>query len=134
MGGYSWGAGNMSPVHMGDFLRGGGRDSAEEQESNDCNLRAFQSRHRYHIHATMARSGHVADFLVEDADWAFTISSPIPDIGGQAGRFLFHAFIKDILDEQDGEPERSRQRVRTGQPTTLHGVRPAYETTSILLW
>jgi hypothetical protein len=69
MGGYSWGAGNMSPVPYGDFLRGAEEIAAEEQEDNDLHLRSVKAVTGYHIHASDGEIGHVADFLVEDADW-----------------------------------------------------------------
>ena len=69
MGGYSWGAGNMTPVPYGESLRRAEEIAAEEQEHNDLHLRSVKSVTGYHIHASDGEIGHVADFLVEDADW-----------------------------------------------------------------
>jgi len=69
MGGYSWGAGNMTPVPYGESLHRAEEIAAEEQEDNDLHLRSVKAVTGYHIHASDGEIGHVADFLVEDADW-----------------------------------------------------------------
>jgi len=68
MGGYTWGAG-MRPVPYGESLRRAEEIAAEEQEHNDLHLRSVSAVTGYHIHASDGEIGHVADFLVEDADW-----------------------------------------------------------------
>ena len=69
MGGYTWGAGNMTPVPYGESLRRAEEIAAEEQEHNDLHLRSVKAVTGYHIHASDGEIGHVADVLVEDADW-----------------------------------------------------------------
>jgi hypothetical protein len=43
--------------------------AAQEQENNDLHLRSVKTVTGYHIHASDGEIGHVADFLLEDADW-----------------------------------------------------------------
>jgi len=69
MGGYSRGAGYMSPVPYGEPLRRAEEIAAEEHENNDLHLRSVKAVTGYHIHASDGEIGHVADFLMEDADW-----------------------------------------------------------------
>lgn len=69
MGGYSWGAGTMLPVPYGESLQRAEAIAAEEQAHNDLHLRSVETINGYHIHASDGEIGHVADFLVEDADW-----------------------------------------------------------------
>ena len=69
MGGYSWGPGTMSPVPYGESLQRAEAIAAEEQEHNDLHLRSAKTVNGYHIRASDGEIGHVADFLVEDADW-----------------------------------------------------------------
>jgi hypothetical protein len=68
MGGYSWGAGNMQ-VPYGEPLHRAEEIAAEEDENNDLHLRSVKAVTGYHIHASDGEIGHVADFLMEDADW-----------------------------------------------------------------
>ena len=69
MGGYSWGSGNMTPVPYGESLRRAEEIASEEQENNDLHLRSAKVVSGYDIHASDGNIGHVADLLVEDADW-----------------------------------------------------------------
>jgi hypothetical protein len=69
MGGYSWGTGGMSPVPYGQSLRRAEEIAAEEHENNDLHLRSVKAVTGYHIHASDGEIGHVADFLMGDADW-----------------------------------------------------------------
>jgi hypothetical protein len=59
----------MAPVPYGEFLRRAEEMSAEEREDNDLHLRSVKAVTGYHIHASDGEIGHVADVLVEDADW-----------------------------------------------------------------
>ena len=43
--------------------------AAEEQEAHDLHLRSVKEVTGYHIRASDGEIGHVADVLVEDADW-----------------------------------------------------------------
>lgn len=70
MGGYAWGADGLSPVpYYGESLRRAEEIAAEEQLHSDLHLRSVKAVTGYHIHASDGEIGHVADFLVEDADW-----------------------------------------------------------------
>lgn len=68
MGGYSWGAGGMSPVPYGGSLRRAEEIAVDRHE--DLHLRSIDAVTGYHIHASDGEIGHVADVLVEDADWS----------------------------------------------------------------
>ena len=70
MGGYGWGAGGMPPVTYGDSLRRADEIAAEQRGDDDLHLRSIRAVTGYHIHASDGEIGHVADFLVEDADWS----------------------------------------------------------------
>jgi hypothetical protein len=70
MGGFNWGTGGMSPVPYGEPLQRAEEIAAEEQEDNDLHLRSVKAVTGYHIQASDGEIGHVADFLVEDADWS----------------------------------------------------------------
>ena len=59
----------MTPVPYGESLRRAEEIAAEEREDNDLHLRSVKEVTGYHIHASDGEIGHVADFLVEDADW-----------------------------------------------------------------
>jgi hypothetical protein len=70
IGGYAYGGGAVavSPVPESRLLA---EDIAAAQRSNDDpHLRSIEAIAGYHIHATDGEIGHVADFLVEDADWS----------------------------------------------------------------
>lgn len=69
MGGYGWGGGSMPPAAYGESLRRAQEIAAEEQEDNDLHLRSVNAVTGYHIHANDGEIGHVADFLVDDAEW-----------------------------------------------------------------
>jgi hypothetical protein len=69
MGGYTWGAGRMSPTLYGESLHQAEEIAAREQQGNDPHLRSGKAVTGYDIHASDGEIGHVADFLVEDADW-----------------------------------------------------------------
>jgi hypothetical protein len=69
LGGYGYGgrAAAVSPVPESRLLA---EDIAAGQRSNDDpHLRSIAAITGYHIHAADGEIGHVADFLVEDADW-----------------------------------------------------------------
>jgi sporulation protein YlmC with PRC-barrel domain len=69
MGGYDYGDGarTVSPVPESRLLA---EDIAAAQRSNDDpHLRSIEAVAGYHIHASDGEIGHVADFLVDDADW-----------------------------------------------------------------
>jgi hypothetical protein len=70
MGGYIWGAGGMSPVAYGESLHRAEEIASEEHEDDDLQLRSVKAVSGYQIHANDGEIGHVADFLVEDADWS----------------------------------------------------------------
>ena len=59
----------MSPVPDGESLHGAEEIAVEAQEDNDMHLRSVKAVTGCHIHASDGEIGHVADFLVEDADW-----------------------------------------------------------------
>jgi len=59
----------MSPVPYGESLQRAEAIAADEQEHNDLHLRSVKAVTGYHTHASDGEIGHVADFLVEDADW-----------------------------------------------------------------
>jgi hypothetical protein len=70
MGGYGYmpGAGMASP-----YLGYGRRDdeiAAAQRRDEDVHLRSIAAVTGYHIHASDGEIGHVADFLIEDADWS----------------------------------------------------------------
>ena len=70
MGGYGYGSGAMpvSPVPDSKLLE---EDIAAARLNNDDpHLRSIEAVTGYHIHASDGEIGHVADFLVEDADWS----------------------------------------------------------------
>jgi len=70
MGGYGY-AGSMiaPPLPTGSILRQ--REHTQGQTSSgDPNLRSVHEVSRYRIHARDGGIGHVADFLIEDADWS----------------------------------------------------------------
>jgi len=69
MGGLNWGTGGMSPVPYGESLQRAEEMAAEEQEAHDLHLRSVKEVTGYHIRASDGEIGHVADVLVEDADW-----------------------------------------------------------------
>ena len=70
MGGYRWGAGGLPPVTYGDSLRRADEIAADRRGDDDLHLRSVKAVTGYHIHASDGEIGHVADFLVEDADWS----------------------------------------------------------------
>jgi len=70
MGGYRWGAGGLPPVTYGDSLRRADEIAADRRGDDDLHLRSVKAVTGYHIRATDGEIGHVADFLVEDADWS----------------------------------------------------------------
>lgn len=70
MGGFVWGAGGMSPVPYGESLRRAEEIASEDRKDDDLHLRSVESVTGYHMHASDGEIGHVADFLVEDADWS----------------------------------------------------------------
>jgi sporulation protein YlmC with PRC-barrel domain len=69
MGGYSWGGGGMNPVPYGESLARAEEIAAEEFAHDDVHLRSVKTVTGYHIQAADGEIGHVADVLVEDADW-----------------------------------------------------------------
>jgi hypothetical protein len=75
MSGYSLCNGGMSPVPYPDSMRRA-EAVAEMREHNDLHLRRFKEVTGYHIHASDGEIGHVADFLVEDADWGIRYLIP----------------------------------------------------------
>jgi len=70
LGGFSWGTGGMSPVPYGEPLARVAEEAAEQEQDDDPHLRSVKAVTGYHIHASDGEIGHVADFLVKDADWS----------------------------------------------------------------
>jgi sporulation protein YlmC with PRC-barrel domain len=70
LGGFTWGTGGMSPVPYGEPLGRAAEEAAEDEADNDPHLRSIKAVTGYHIHASDGEVGHVADFLVKDADWS----------------------------------------------------------------
>ena len=60
----------MSPVPYGEPLGRAAEEAAEDEADNDPHLRSIKAVTGYHIHASDGEVGHVADFLVKDADWS----------------------------------------------------------------
>jgi len=70
MGGYGYGGGAIVPSpHLGVEPRGG-ETHGIPQVNDDRHLRSIREVTGYHIHASDGDIGHVADMLVEDADWS----------------------------------------------------------------
>jgi sporulation protein YlmC with PRC-barrel domain len=69
LGGFTWGKG-MSPVPYGEPLALAAEEAAETRKVQDLHLRSVRALTGYHIHACDGEIGHVADFLVTDADWS----------------------------------------------------------------
>jgi len=70
MGGYAYMPGAMTES---PYLRSRQRDeesAAAQRSDGDVHLRSVEAVTGYHIHASDGELGHVADFLVEDADWS----------------------------------------------------------------
>ena len=70
MGGYGYmpGAGIASP-YLG-YRRRDDEIAAAQRRDEDVHLRSIAAVTGYHIHASDGEIGHVADFLIEDADWS----------------------------------------------------------------
>ena len=73
LGGFTW-TGGMTPVPYGEPLgrvaEEAAEEAAEKAKDNDQHLRSAKAVTGYHIHASDGEIGHVADFLVKDADWS----------------------------------------------------------------
>ncbi len=70
MGGYGYGGGAIVPSpYLGAEFREGETDTTSDG-SGTSHLRSIQEVTGYHIHASDGDIGHVADMLVEDADWS----------------------------------------------------------------
>ena len=71
LGGYGFipGAAMVSP-YLGARSRHDQSVHDAQLERDDVHLRSVETVTGYHIHATDGQIGHVADFLVDDADWS----------------------------------------------------------------
>ena len=67
MGGYGYTGGLMEPPGPG-FAEA--QDDAKRADRDDPCLRSIREVTGYRLHASDGEIGHVADFLVEDADWS----------------------------------------------------------------
>jgi len=99
--------------------------AAEEQEDNDLHLRSVKEVTGYHIHASDGEIGHVADVLVEDADWGihyFVVDTRNWWSGKNV--LVSPRSIRDIdWTNELVDVNVTRQRVKDG---------PAYDATSVV--
>jgi hypothetical protein len=70
MGGYGYTPGGAMATSPYLRSRGHEADIANTRRDDDPHLRSIEAVTGYHIHATDGEIGHVADFLVEEADWS----------------------------------------------------------------
>ncbi|MGO9359160.1 MAG: PRC-barrel domain containing protein [Xanthobacteraceae bacterium] len=68
--GNGYGGGATMPLPVPGSARLEEDIAAAERDHDDPHLRSVQAVTGYHVHASDGEIGHVADFLIEDADWS----------------------------------------------------------------
>jgi hypothetical protein len=68
--GYGYGGGATLPLPAAGSARLEDDVVAAERDHDDPHLRSVKAVTGYHIHASDGEIGHLADFLIEDADWS----------------------------------------------------------------
>jgi hypothetical protein len=70
MGGYDYGDGALAVSPVPESRRLAEDIAAAQRSNDDPHLRSIEAVTGYHIHASDGEIGHVADFVVEDANWS----------------------------------------------------------------
>ena len=124
--GYGYGGGAMTPLPMLGSSRREEDIVAAQRSDDDPHLRSTEAVTGYHIHAKDGEIGHVADFLIEDADWS--IHYLVVDTKNWWPRKQVLVSARSVLDDRFHETDRNGTLVESDQARISQG----HLTTSVL--